>query len=126
MRIPRLLAFTGFVLLIGSALGCMSAGLVLKFNGRTLEFNKIDKMSFPRGIEMTSFKENEMRINGRETVKINGDDVYVDDDEVTIGKNKLTVQKDKMVYIGDEGSYEVRPKTGPGSGGKSWFDQLFR
>ena len=67
------------------------------------------QLKLPRGIELTEFDGSLMKINGRETIQVNGQDVYVDDDEVTIGKNKLTVDKDHLIYV-DGDLYELRPK----------------
>ena len=95
--------------------GCLgSKSLILDFNGRTVEYKKLNSMRFPRGIEMTSFDGKTMQLNGRETLTVNGQDLYVDDGEITFGDHKTTINENQRLIIGDDG-WEVITMSGASS-----------
>ncbi len=120
MERKKLIGTIGIVTASFLLSGCFSRHLTLHFNGRTVEIQSLESASFPRGVEIVEFDGSSMRVNGRESITINGEKLEVDGSQVRLGEFDGRVEADQKLVARKNGEFRVQPQGG-GEGGSSWW-----
>lgn len=89
------------------AAGCTAHPMLFEFNGRLIEVHEMQNASLPRGLEVTYFDGQIMKINGREAIKVNGKDLTVSESKVNHGGNRHTLGPEHKLVIQKDGNVSI-------------------
>ncbi|MCZ6795140.1 MAG: hypothetical protein O7J95_16170 [Planctomycetota bacterium] len=120
-RFWRLSGAVALALLVLPALhGCFGPALRIHFNGRTIDVQKLDQVSFPRGLEIQSFDGKEMRVEGKESILINEKPLRVNGSTVKYGEFSGTITPEQKLIIKKNGELGIRAFEKPDEGSSWW------
>jgi hypothetical protein len=111
-------AFALSVLALVSS-GCANT-MMLEFNGRTIQVNDLKQATLARGLEVTYFDGHLMKLNGRESVNVNGKELTVNGTNISHGASKHVLAPQQKLIIETDGQLRIADKEVPGS--KSWWE----
>ena len=120
IKMQRIWHLVGLVLLLLPGSGCLMNDLILEFNGRTIEVQKIEQLSFPRGLEITYFDGRRMKLNGREAITLNGKELRVSGSSVSHGGSQHKLAPRHKLVIQKHGKYSIVEQRDAGAE-KSWW-----
>lgn len=100
--------------------GCATNGLVIDFNGRTVEVRRMRELSLPRGLEVTRFDGRVMEVNGREPITLNGKELTVDGSDVRLGSSRHVLGPQHRLVIERTGKLSIVEQKESGEKASWW------
>jgi len=91
--------------------GCSSFGrpaLLVEMNGRKVGFEEFAAGKVPRGVEVSEFTPNSLRVQGDGPIQVNGMEMLATGDQMSIGGRKITIDVDAEIMVRKDGQVDVR------------------
>jgi len=93
--------------LAAAASGCMTPTLV-RFNDREIEYESLWSAQFPPGAQVSLLGQKKtIRVEGDESIRVNGDEVWADEDGIRIGTRELRIAGNDRVVVDRRGQVHV-------------------
>lgn len=89
--------------------GCRATPVVIRFNDRTIEYERLDSATFPAGV-VVKHLDGRIEVTGQEPITVNGREVFAAESTVRIASREFKVGEDDRLIVDPQGSVLVQDR----------------